>query len=38
MLKLCSKKHRRADPNPTSRLAVFFFENEDVWGHTLSFL
>ena len=28
MLKLCSKKHRRADPNPTSRLAVFFFENE----------
>ena len=38
MLKLCSKKHRRADPNPTSRLAVFFFENEDVWGHALSFL
>jgi hypothetical protein len=38
MLKLCSKKHRRADPNPTSRLAVFFFENEDVWRHTLSFL
>ena len=38
MLKLCSKKHRRADPNPTSRLAVFFFESEDVWRHTLSFL